>query len=115
VECDSNGNWQRELQQVFQNDPRCSVGLRGIRDLRTAPAVMAVQLLENEQPFKNASEIRAVSAAVTGQDPNTVVRLAQEIGASFVLARIHIRRNLRSDLQSTVAGEKGWQSLPVAH
>jgi amino acid adenylation domain-containing protein len=81
---DEDGRWLHELQQILQNSSECSVALRGIRDRRVAPAFAAVQLLGRGDFVGNAGDLRAASAAaVVGEDPNLIMRLVSESGATL--------------------------------
>lgn len=81
---DESGQWKQELQQILSAQPQISVGVRGIRDLRSAPALKASQLLQSaEQHLSNAGELRSASAHVQGEDPDAVMKLAKYLGVEL--------------------------------
>jgi pristinamycin I synthase-3/4 len=74
-----DGRWQQELRSILRDSPESSVGIRGIRDGRIAPAAAALQLLENKSFSGTAGDVLAASVAARGEDPNLIIRLASEI------------------------------------
>ncbi len=80
---DQDGRWQRELRNMLSATPSSSVGVRGIRDGRVAPAVAALVLLDSQDANGTAAELVAASAPTRGEDPNLPMRLASEMGVEM--------------------------------
>jgi amino acid adenylation domain-containing protein len=80
LDWDHDGRWQQELRSILSDSPNSSVGVRGIRDGRVAPAIAALQLLESQSSNSTAGDVLAASATTRGEDPNLIMRLASEIG-----------------------------------
>lgn len=79
---DQDGRWQRDLRNMLSATPSSSIGVRAIRDGRVAPAVAALEMLE--QNLKStAGEIAKASAAARGEDPNLLMRLTSELGVEL--------------------------------
>ncbi|HZE25195.1 MAG TPA: amino acid adenylation domain-containing protein, partial [Blattabacteriaceae bacterium] len=76
---DQDGGWQHELRSVLSKTPNSSVGVRGIRNGRVAPAVAALEMLDRQDTNVTAGEIVAASVATRGEDPNLIARLASEM------------------------------------
>lgn len=80
---DENGNWKQEIEQLLRQ-PGLNVGVRGIRDGRVASSVESARRLRlPEGVVKNAGQLRAASAELIGEDPNTVMQLAQQLDAGL--------------------------------
>jgi pristinamycin I synthase 3 and 4 len=80
---DPHGNWRHELKAILLADASCSAGLRGMRDLRAAPAVAAAALLDNPETISSAGALRAAAASQPGENPDTVMQFARELGATL--------------------------------
>jgi amino acid adenylation domain-containing protein len=79
---DQGGRWQRDLRNILSATPNGSIGLRAIRDGRVAPAVAALEMLD--QNLKStAGDVVAASAATSGEDPNLLMRLASDMGMAM--------------------------------
>jgi pristinamycin I synthase 3 and 4 len=76
---DQDGRWQRELRSILSETPASSVGVRGIKEGRVAPAVAAVALLDSQNTNSTAGDVVAASAATRGEDVNLLTRLASEM------------------------------------
>ena len=114
VNCGPDGNWQQELKQIFRREPRCSAGLRGIRDLRAAPAVAAAKLI-GEQSFSSVGEIRAACAEVVGQYPYTVALLARDLGVSLYWREFASHGTYETIFNPHWQEKKAAKDLPVTH
>ena len=60
------------------------VGVRGIRDARTAWAVEAVRLIDGEASDVNkAAQLKELCAEVSAEDPNAVMQWAAHLGVEY--------------------------------
>jgi pristinamycin I synthase 3 and 4 len=81
---DEDGLWRDALEQALAQEPGLSIGVRGIRDRRVAGAVEVVRLLRDPAaPAGTPGQLRAVAARVSGEDPDSVMKLAQSFGVEF--------------------------------
>jgi amino acid adenylation domain-containing protein len=84
VAWDEAGGWKQELQRILAEEPRSSVGIRGVRDRRAAGSIEAVRVLRTGTPsFANAGKLRAGCPAVTGEATDAIAQLAQRLGVDF--------------------------------
>jgi amino acid adenylation domain-containing protein len=84
VAWDSARQWRRSLQQALLEDPAQSVGVRGIRDQRSASATEAVRLLHAEESsISNAGKLRAACTSAHGENPDEVIQLARTLGVTL--------------------------------
>src|SRR5271170_4337427 len=71
VNWEEGGRWREELEEMLAEQPGLSVGVRGIRDGRVAPAVEAIGLLRSEaNEVRDAEQLRAASRKIKGEDPD---------------------------------------------
>src|SRR5258708_8304303 len=63
--------------------PEAGVGVRGIRDGRTAWTVEAVRLIEGEADVSRAAQGKELCAKVVGEDPNEVMQWAGHLGVEY--------------------------------
>jgi SAM-dependent methyltransferase len=84
IQWDRSGNWRRAMGQRLRNEPDRPLGLSGIPDQRVAAAVEAVRVLENPSAdLKTAEQIRLVIQNTPGEDPASVMELAQQLGVAL--------------------------------
>jgi amino acid adenylation domain-containing protein len=72
--------WEHELIPLL--DRGLSVGVRGIRDWRAAPAICAAGLLQ-AGIGRNALDVRAACTAIGGEEPDKVMQLARRLGVQL--------------------------------
>src|SRR5262249_45031285 len=102
------GQWEAELEQALAGGEGQAIGLGGMRDVRVARAVAAVNLLQNGEATRlNAGQVRGVCAEAVGADPNTVIRLAERLGVE-----IHWQRLSASGVYDVVFRPR-WVSQPA--
>src|SRR6185312_6646904 len=83
VDWDEDGAWRAELEKMLALHPESGVGVRGIRDARTASAVEAVRLIESEAAdVSNAAQLKEL-CKVSGQDPNALMQWAERLGVEY--------------------------------
>src|SRR5262249_23144736 len=81
---DPAGQWEMELEQELARGDGQAIGLDGVRDVRVARAVAAVNLLQNaEATLLNAGQVRAACAEAGGADPDALIRLAGKLGVEI--------------------------------
>ena len=84
LDWDEDGAWRVELEKTLALRPESGVGVRGIRDARTAWAVEAVCLIEGEtSDVSNTAQLKELCAKVSGEDPNAVVQWAEHLGVEY--------------------------------
>ena len=84
VDWDEDGAWRVRLEEMLALRPESGVGVRGIRDARTAWAVEAVRLIEGEaSDVSNAVQLKELCAEVSGEDPNAVMQWAGHLGVEY--------------------------------
>jgi hypothetical protein len=72
------------MGQRLRNEPDRPLGLSGIPDQRVAAAVEAVRVLENPSAdLKTAEQVRLVIQNTPGEDPASVMELAQQLGVTL--------------------------------
>ncbi|HEX4606131.1 MAG TPA: amino acid adenylation domain-containing protein [Candidatus Angelobacter sp.] len=115
VTCDANGAWRLELQQVLQGDPRTSVGMRGIRDRRVAPAVAAVELLGGQRLPSQVEELQSACAAMGGEDPNAIILLAKDLDVSLFWQGFGSDGDYQAIFNPLWQERKAGKNLPAVH
>lgn len=80
IDWDSEGTWREQAQKLLSADPRLSLGVRRIRDQRSAPWMMAAELLQTGSDVASAEQLRQVCANRKGQDLNELLQFAKEFG-----------------------------------
>ena len=81
---DQSGEWRRQLKQALAQDADSAIGVRGIRDVRVAPSVTAVELLNASQDTTlDLDELQRAGAATGGEDPNEIIKLARQLGVQL--------------------------------
>jgi acyl carrier protein len=84
VDWDEQGRWRDLVASSLAQERDTAVGVRGIRDGRVASAVEAVRLLHNsEDEVSDVEQLRAQCAEVSGEDPDSIIRWAEQLGGSF--------------------------------
>ena len=84
VDWDEDGAWRVKLEEMLALRPESGVGVRGIRDARTAWAVEAVRLIDGEaSDVSNAAQLKELCAKVSGEDPNAVMQWAAHLGVEY--------------------------------
>jgi amino acid adenylation domain-containing protein len=84
VDWDKDGAWRGRLEEMLALRPESGVGVRGIRDARTAWAVEAVRLIDGEaSDVSNAVQLKELCAEVSGEDPNAVMQWAAHLGVEY--------------------------------
>ena len=84
VDWDEDGAWRVRLEEMLALRPESGVGVRGIRDARTAWAVEAVRLIDGEaSDVSNAAQLKELCAEVSGEDPNAVMQWAAHLGVEY--------------------------------
>jgi len=77
VDWDEDGAWRVKLEEMLTLRPQSAVGVRGIRDARTAWAVEAVRLIDGEASNVNkAVQLKELCAEVSAEDPNAIMQWA---------------------------------------
>src|SRR5262249_5665018 len=84
VNWDETGRWREAVEEALAMEPALAVGVRGIRDGRVAGAVEAVRLLQiGAEQVTDAAQLKAAYAEISGEDPNAVMQLAEQLGVKF--------------------------------
>ncbi len=84
IDWDSPGQWRERVLELLAEDLQSPIGVRGIRDARTATSIEAARLLEDcESGITTAEQLRAASTAMQGEDPDAVMQLAGHAGAGM--------------------------------
>ena len=104
VSWDEGGGWREAVKQGLTQAAGGAVGVRGIRDGRVRSSVEAARLLTSEEnKAANAGQLWAACAEVTGEDPDAVAQLAQQLGVSFCWQGFGAEGVIRSGFQSALA------------
>jgi len=83
VDWDEDGAWRVELEEMLALRPESGVGVRGIRDARTAWAVEAVRVIDGEASVSNAVQLKELCAKISGEDPNAFMQWAEHLGVEY--------------------------------
>jgi amino acid adenylation domain-containing protein len=84
VDWDEDGAWRVRVEEMLALRPESGVGVRGIRDARTAWAVEAVRLIDGEaSDVSNAVQMKELCTEVSGEDPNAVMQWAAHLGVEY--------------------------------
>src|SRR5258708_7977748 len=77
------GPWGAGWEEMLALRPEAGVGVRGIRDARTAWTVEAVRLINGEADVSKAAQVKELCAKVVGEDPNEVMQWAGHLGVEY--------------------------------
>jgi amino acid adenylation domain-containing protein len=82
---DPDGNWKQELERLLSANSQMTIGVCGIHNRRTAPALHAVQLLADPpEDIANAGMLRTLCQRTSdGEDPGKVADLIEGFGAEI--------------------------------
>jgi amino acid adenylation domain-containing protein len=112
---DQDGRWQRELRSILSETPASSVGVRGIKEGRVAPAVAAVALLDSQNTNSTAGDVVAASAATRGEDVNLLTRLASEMDVEMQWRAFSSTGNCDVIFNPRWREKKAEKDLPLAY
>jgi amino acid adenylation domain-containing protein len=74
-----DGSWRGQLESILRQNSAASVGIREIPDGRIAPSMAALRLLDSQNFNGTPAELLAVAAGAHGEDPNLVLRMADQM------------------------------------
>src|SRR5262249_28683479 len=84
VRWDEAGQWEAELKRELARGDGQAIGLGGVRDIRVARSIAAVNLLQNaEASLLNAGQVRGACAAAGGGDSDALMRFAEQLGVEI--------------------------------